>query len=104
MRVLFADISSNNSKVPIMTHVLVIDDEAIFHSMLASALADLNFKVSSAQDGQKGLAMAHALKPDLIITDVMMPDITGYDLTRALRREPDFAHTPILVLTAQSGL
>jgi pilus assembly protein CpaE len=87
-----------------MTHVLVVDDEAIFHTMVAHALSDLNFKISTAQDGKSGLSMARSLKPDLIITDVMMPDITGYDLTRALRREPDFAHTPILVLTAQSGL
>ena len=44
------------------------------------------------------------LKPDVIITDVMMPDINGYEVTRILRREPQFAATPILVLTAQSGL
>lgn len=87
-----------------MTHVLVVDDEVVFHSMVSHALEGLDFKLAFAQDGQKGLAMAHALKPDLIITDVMMPDISGYELTRALRREPDFAHTPILVLTAQSGL
>lgn len=87
-----------------MTHVLVIDDEVIFHGMVTRALEELNFKVSTAENGKNGLAMARSLKPDLIITDVMMPDITGYDLTRALRREPGFAHTPILVLTAQSGL
>jgi len=44
------------------------------------------------------------VKPDAIITDVMMPDISGYELTRILRRESEFAGTPILILTAQSGL
>jgi pilus assembly protein CpaE len=87
-----------------MTHVLVVDDEVIFHGMVARALEGLNFTISTAIDGKAGLAMARSLKPDLIITDVMMPDVTGYELTQTLRREPDFAHTPILVLTAQSGL
>jgi len=87
-----------------MTHVLVIDDEVIFHTMITRALDGLNFKISTAENGKSGLALAHSLKPDIIITDVMMPDISGYDLTQALRREPEFAHTPILVLTAQSGL
>ena len=87
-----------------MTLVLVVDDEVIFHGMVARALEDLKFKVAAAKDGKTGLAMARSLKPDLIITDVMMPDITGYELTQTLRREPDFANTPILVLTAQSGL
>ncbi len=87
-----------------MTHVLVIDDEVIFHSMVTRALEEFKFKISIAENGKSGLAMARSLKPDLIITDVMMPDITGYELTQALRRDPDFAHTPILVLTAQSGL
>ena len=60
--------------------------------------------VHSAQNGEEGLSLAHKLKPDIIITDVMMPGITGYEFTRLLRREPEFAVTPILVLTAQSGL
>ena len=87
-----------------MTLVLVIDDEVIFHSMVAHALESLDCKVTGAKDGKTGLAMARSLKPDVIITDVMMPDITGYELTQALRREPEFARTPVLVLTAQSGL
>jgi pilus assembly protein CpaE len=47
------------------------------------------------------LKAARNLRPDLIITDVMMPDITGYEVTRRLRREPAFSHTPILVLTSR---
>jgi pilus assembly protein CpaE len=87
-----------------MTNILVIDDEPIFHTMVSHALDGLNFHISIAENGKSGLAMAHSVKPDLVITDVMMPDISGYDVTRTLRREPEFAHTPILILTAQSGL
>jgi DNA-binding response OmpR family regulator len=87
-----------------MTHVLIIDDESIFHSLVTRALEGLNLTFSSAENGLTGLALARSLKPDLIISDVMMPDILGYEVVRSLRREPEFAQTPILMLTAQSGL
>jgi pilus assembly protein CpaE len=87
-----------------MTHILIIDDEAIFHSLVTRALEGLNFTITSAENGLSGLSLARSLKPDMIISDVMMPDIIGYEVVRSLRREPEFAQTPILMLTAQSGL
>ncbi len=84
--------------------ILTIDDEPMYHTMIARALEPLNCQISTAEDGTQGLAMARNLKPDVIITDVVMPDITGYEVTRLLRRDPEFAHVPILVLTAQTGL
>jgi len=87
-----------------MTHILVIDDELFFLTMIKRALEGLKFQISTAENGKDGLALAHTLKPDVIITDVNMPDMNGYDLTRSLRRDPEFAHIPIIVLTAQSGL
>ena len=87
-----------------MAIVLVIDDEPVNHQLVARALESLDCQVHSADNGTDGLSLAHKLTPDLIITDVMMPDMTGYELTRTLRREPQFAATPILVLTSQSGL
>ena len=87
-----------------MTRILVIDDEPINHQLVAHALVSLQCELHFAENGKSGIAQARSLKPDVIITDVMMPDITGYEVTRILRREPQFAATPILVLTAQSGL
>jgi pilus assembly protein CpaE len=87
-----------------MTRILVIDDEPINHQLVARALLQLQWEIHFAADGKTGISQARSLKPDIIITDVMMPDITGYEVTRILRREPQFAATPILVLTAQSGL
>ena len=87
-----------------MTHVLVIDDEVVFHNQVTRALEGYNFQITTAANGTTGLFLARSIKPDIIISDVMMPDIIGYDVVRALRREPEFAHTPILMLTAQSGL
>jgi pilus assembly protein CpaE len=87
-----------------MTRILVIDDEPINHQLVARALMPLQCEIHNAENGKGGISQARALKPDVIITDVMMPDISGYEVTRLLRREPQFAATPILVLTAQSGL
>ena len=87
-----------------MTRILVIDDEPINHQLVAHALGPLQCEIHYADNGKSGISQARNLKPDVIITDVMMPDINGYEVTRILRREPQFAATPILVLTAQSGL
>ena len=87
-----------------MTRILVIDDEPINHQLVARALMPLQCEIHFAENGKSGISQARALKPDLIITDVMMPDINGYEVTRLLRREPHFAATPILILTAQSCL
>lgn len=87
-----------------MIRILVIDDEPINHQLVARALMPLQCEIHTAENGKGGIAQARGLKPDLIISDVMMPDIDGYEVTRILRREPQFAATPILILTAQSGL
>ena len=87
-----------------MPRVLFIDDEPLYHGLVARALEPLQCEMHFSENGRDGLAKAHQLKPDIIITDVMMPDVNGYEVTRLLRREPQFSATPILVMTTQSGL
>ena len=87
-----------------MTRILYIDDEPINHPIFARALEPLGCQISYAETGLSGVAMARTLHPDVIVTDVMMPELNGYEVTKLLRREKEFAATPILILTAQSGL
>ncbi|MBK8782049.1 MAG: response regulator [Anaerolineales bacterium] len=87
-----------------MARILVIDDERTYHQLIAKALDGLDYQIHFAEDGISGIARARTIKPDLIITDVMMPDINGYEVTHQLRRDAQFVATPILVLTAQAGL
>ena len=87
-----------------MPRILVIDDEPINHQLVAHALEPLQAELHFAENGKDGISKARSLNPDMVITDVMMPEINGYEVTRSLRRERSFASTPILVLTAQSGL
>ena len=87
-----------------MTRILYIDDEPINHPIFARALEPLGCQISFSETGMSGVAMARTLHPDVIVTDVMMPELNGYEVTKLLRREKEFAATPILILTAQSGL
>lgn len=87
-----------------MIRVLIIDDEPVNHQLVAKAIESLDCQIATAENGTTGISRAHALKPDIIITDVIMPDISGYEVTNQLRRDPQFSATPILMLTAQSGL
>lgn len=87
-----------------MPRVLVIDDDPIYHKIIARGLQPMGYEIEVADNGTAGMEKARTLHPDVIITDVMMPDISGYDVARQLRREPEFAVTPILVLSSQTGL
>jgi len=87
-----------------MPHILAIDDEPLYPRLIAIALGPKGYQVDTAPDGKRGIELARQVNPDLIITDVMMPDISGYEVIHQLRREPRFAHTPFMVLTSQSEL
>ncbi len=87
-----------------MPSVLLIEDEVIFHRMIEHALKPYGYDTRSELTGREGLEAARQMKPDVIITDINLPDISGYEVTRRLRRDPQFANTPIIVLTSQTGL
>ncbi len=81
-------------------HILVIDDHAENCSVVVNMLEPLGFKVTAAADGQAGLDCAIALRPDLIITDIVMPKLNGLDMTRRLRQLSDFQDLPIIASPA----
>jgi two-component system alkaline phosphatase synthesis response regulator PhoP len=78
--------------------ILVVDDEKRLRDMLQAYLNQEGFRVVTAADGQQALFVARHEKPDLIILDLMMPEMGGYDFLRAHSRERD---TPVIILTAK---
>jgi signal transduction histidine kinase len=80
--------------------VLVVEDNAEMRNFVAATLEDA-CNVVTAADGHAGLQQARALQPDLIVTDLMMPGMTGDQLVQALRDSAEFEATPILLLTAR---
>lgn len=85
-----------------MPHLLLIDDDSRLASMVGDYLRAHGFELTHAPDGAMGLSYAIALKPDLMILDVMMPGIDGLEVCRRLRALPDaVCTTPVLMLTAK---
>ncbi len=87
-----------------MPRILIIDDDSIFQKMIGHTLQPLGYELFYANDGLLGLTQANALEPDMVICDVMMPNMDGYEVVRRLRRNQKFAQIPILMLTAQADL
>lgn len=85
-----------------MKKILIIEDQASMRKNIAFILEMEGFKTSSAANGKEGIACAKDEKPDLILCDVMMPEVDGYGVLQALRQDPGFATTPFIFLTAKS--
>lgn len=83
-----------------MTKILVIEDETAIRENIVELLEAEEFEVLEARNGQIGINLAKAEIPDLIICDVMMPEIDGYGVIKALRTEPNTATIPFIFLTA----
>ncbi len=82
--------------------ILVVDDERDLVELIGMNLQRNGYEVVSAHDGGTGLDMARKQKPDLLILDVMMPGLSGQDVTRTLKADPETAGIPILMLTAKT--
>jgi len=85
------------------TTVLLVEDNTELRQYLAEHLAD-EYRVLEAADGNLGLAMARAQSPDLVISDVMMPEMDGQALCAALKSHPDTDFIPVVLLTARAEL
>lgn len=93
------DTSPDHKKRPL---ILLVEDNADVVAYTASCLPD--YRLAVGKDGQEGFDIAIELIPDLIITDVMMPLVDGFELCRRLRKDERTCHIPIIMLTAKAGL
>jgi two-component system OmpR family response regulator len=82
-------------------HLLVVDDEDNLRSMLAAALQHHGFAVTTASNGREALDLIPLERPDLVLLDVMMPDLDGFEVCRRMRADGD--RTPVLFLTARDS-
>lgn len=80
--------------------ILIIDDERDFVETLSFSLESQGFAVSHAPDGPSGIEKLKGEKPDLIILDLMMPGMDGYEVAKKLRADNSASRIPIIVLTA----
>jgi two-component system, OmpR family, response regulator len=83
-------------------NVLVVDDEAVLAEMVSMALRYEGWKIATAGDGASALESARTQRPDVVVLDVMLPDMSGLDVLRKLRQENP--QLPVLLLTAKDAL
>lgn len=84
--------------------VLVVDDDASIQGFLAEALEDEGYSVRTAGNGREALSILQAWQPDLILLDLMMPEMDGWGFREHQRRLPDLAEVPVIVLSATRDL
>ncbi len=82
--------------------ILVIDDEPDVVMIIKTALQAEGYDVASATNGPDGLEEAFETRPDLIILDVMMPIMDGFEVLKMLRQDPKTENTPVIILTART--
>ncbi|HEX9879160.1 MAG TPA: response regulator [Candidatus Binatia bacterium] len=83
--------------------ILIVEDEADIRQLISYNLAREHFKIQEARDGESALQQIRREKPHLIILDLMLPGLSGLEICKILRRQPETAHLPILMLTAKAG-
>src|SRR5690242_2305287 len=83
-----------------MATILIVDDRASNREFLVTLLGYQNHKMVEAADGVEGLDRARTARPDLIITDILMPTMDGYEFTRRLRQDPELSSVPVVFYSA----
>jgi len=83
--------------------VLVVDDDPAHRTLCVEAIGKLGLKVIEAEDGRRALTRARFERPDLIVTDIAMPGLDGFELAAALRRSKRTQEIPVVFITGESG-
>src|SRR3990167_11154399 len=99
----FLSICPCNKKGESMTtRILVIEDNPTNLELVVYLLKQFGYETLTAMDGQEGLALAEKEKPDLIICDIQLPKLNGYEVAKSLSRNPEFSDVPLIAVTAYS--
>ncbi|WP_167784743.1 response regulator [Ramlibacter rhizophilus] len=83
-----------------MTRILVVDDEYDLVQTICAVLELEGYEATSARNGRQALEVLEQVRPDLLLTDVMMPYVSGYDLVEAVRKRPQGKDLPVVIMSA----
>lgn len=83
-----------------MARILVIDDEPNLRKLIKTNLVASGYEVTTAADGEEGLRRALEVKPDLVLLDIRMPGMSGWDVLIALKTNPRIKRVPVVIMTA----
>jgi CheY-like chemotaxis protein len=82
--------------------ILIVDDDSDFRTVTGLSLSGKGYKVLEASGGREAINLAQQAQPDLILLDILMPGLDGYEACRQIKTNPATSHIPIIVLTAVS--
>lgn len=83
--------------------ILIVEDSKLNQRLLEAVLKPHGYRLLVAEDGESGVALARTEKPDLILMDVLLPGIDGYEATRRLRADPETQRVVVVALTASAS-
>jgi len=86
-----------------MFTVLIADDEPLMRELLEFRLSQRDYRAVCASDGREALARLEDSAPDAVVLDAMMPVHDGFEVLRRMRTSPEYAHIPVIMLTARRG-
>src|SRR5215216_6572390 len=84
--------------------VLLIDDEQFYFKLLGKALKEAEYELEYAKSGNEGLSKIPAFNPDMLIIDLKLPEMDGFQILERLRRDPKYSHIPVIVITGEDEL
>ncbi len=97
-----ADAIARKEKSPKKKRILIVEDQAVISNMLRMRLEANNYEVMTAADGQEGLEKAHKENPNLIILDIMLPKMNGYQVCQLLKADPKYKTIPIIISSGRT--
>ncbi|MBT5807688.1 response regulator [Candidatus Uhrbacteria bacterium] len=80
-------------------YILIVEDEKIYREFYSKTIKQNGYRVNAACDGEEGLLMTRAEKPDLIVLDLMLPKKSGFEMLREIKQDEDLKDIPVIVLT-----
>jgi pilus assembly protein CpaE len=87
-----------------MIRVLLVDDEAFYYKLVAPVIKKAGYDLEYARNGNEGLTKLPIYNPDIIVLDLRLPDLTGFDILARIRRDPHFSNIPVIFVTGQNEL
>ena len=83
-----------------MARILLVDDDSVLLKLYSTRLLKENHQIETANDGQDALKKVQAFKPELIVLDLLMPNMNGFTMLETLRKSPAFANTPVIIFSS----
>ena len=80
--------------------ILVVEDQEDNRQILRDLLGSAGFRMIEAHDGEQALVVARSQRPDLILMDIQLPLVDGYEATRSIKRDPELRHIPVIAVTS----